>query len=427
MSQTSANSSPCQSQPGTPTGSTSDDHAAQLKELLLMLTPSKSGQEMSDLRAQLAAGLDDQARVQQQCKRRLVDTENEANNPHKRACRSRNHRTEDEVVDSSCNPKRLEERVRRYGRKFVMLCGPWLALGNGDLEAFFKTTLDDDYDAELRFAADDPEHDEHEERQGQLRELRDILPNDLLPFLTSSWMAKAFDDGMHSQCSSTVTRLRHAALSHIVAGFKVNNKKVKASKLSSSEVRQHLFAVPIGWSEDKGKYAYWDILFLHGNESETLDFNEVFRHALLLKIFVSSIRGPTSADGVMEKRSQHPKAITMQRIFNIKHTTPGAIAGSAVWTIWLFSADTMFGRIGDVTGINYYHRYNEYLAKILEGLRRRQQWARELFLFWDSHVFPETNGSNFGGGVQEDAEDVRAELAAATDVLTNMPVMSDDN
>jgi hypothetical protein len=87
----------------------------------------------------------------------------------------------------------------------------------------------------------------------------------------------------------------------------------------------------------------------------------------------------------------------------------------------------MFGRVGDVTGINYYHRYNEYLAKILEGLQRRQQWARELFLFWDSHVFPETNGSNFGGGVQEDAEDVRAELAAATDVLTNMPVVSDDN
>ncbi|KAJ7791391.1 hypothetical protein B0H14DRAFT_3500460 [Mycena olivaceomarginata] len=213
---------------------------------------------------------------------------------------------------------------------------------------------------------------------------------------------------MRSQCSSTVTRLRHAALPHIVAGLKVNNKKIKASKLSSSEVRQRLFAVPIGWSEDKGKYAYWDIPFLHGNESETLDFNQVFRHALLLKIFVSIIRGPTSADGVMEKRSRHPKASTMQRIFNIKYTTPGAIAGSAVWTIWLFSADTMFGRI-------------------LEGLQRRQQWARELFLFWDSHVFPETNGSNFGGGVQEDAEDVRAELVAATDVLTNMPVVSDDN
>ncbi|KAJ7881975.1 hypothetical protein B0H14DRAFT_2565505 [Mycena olivaceomarginata] len=91
----------------------------------------------------------------------------------------------------------------------------------------------------------------------------------------------------------------------------------------------------------------------------------------------------------------------MQHIFNIKYTTPGAIAGSAVWTIWVFSADTMFGRVGDVTGINYYHRYNEYLAKILEGFQRRQH-------------------PNFGDGVQEDAENVQAELAAATDVLTNM-------
>jgi hypothetical protein len=87
--------------------------------------------------------------------------------------------------------EQLEERVRWYGRKFVILCGPGLALGNGDVEAFFETTLDDDSEAELRFAADDPEHDEHEERQAQLRELRDILPNDLLLFLASSWMVKA--------------------------------------------------------------------------------------------------------------------------------------------------------------------------------------------------------------------------------------------
>jgi hypothetical protein len=36
----------------------------------------------------------------------------------------------------------------------------------------------------------------------------------------------------------------------------------------------------------------------------------------------------------MEKRSRHPKASTMQRIFNIKYTTPGAIAGSAVWVCY---------------------------------------------------------------------------------------------
>jgi hypothetical protein len=89
---------------------------------------------------------------------------------------------------------------------------------------------------------------------------------------------------MRSQCSSTVTRLRHTALPYIVAGPKVNNQKIKASKLSSSEVRQRLFAVSIGWIEYKGKYAYWDIPFLHGNESETLDFNQVFHHALLLKV-----------------------------------------------------------------------------------------------------------------------------------------------
>jgi hypothetical protein len=42
---------------------------------------------------------------------------------------------------------------------------------------------------------------------------------------------------------------------------------------------------------------------------------------------------------------------------------------------WLFSGNGTFSETGDVTGINYYHRFNEYLDKILEGFRRRQKWA----------------------------------------------------
>jgi hypothetical protein len=95
--------------------------------------------------------------------------------------------------------------------------------------------------------------------------------------------------------------------------------------------------------------------------------------------------------------------------------------------IWLFSGDETFSETGDVTGINYYHRFNEYLDKILEGLRRRQKWAQDLFVFWDSHLFPETNGSKFGGGVQAEDESVREELVAATTALVDMPVVSDDD
>jgi hypothetical protein len=44
------------------------------------------------------------------------------------------------------------------------------------------------------------------------------------------------------------------------------------------------FAVSISWNETNSKYRFWDIPFLHGNESRTLDYNELFCHPLLLKV-----------------------------------------------------------------------------------------------------------------------------------------------
>ncbi|KAJ7734208.1 hypothetical protein B0H14DRAFT_3614302 [Mycena olivaceomarginata] len=251
---------------------------------------------------------------------------------------------------------------------------------------------------------------------------------------------------------------------HILKGLKVDDQEVNTSQLSISQSRVLHFAACIGWDETNNKYCFWDIPFLHGNESRTLDYNELFHHPLLLKVFICIIRGMAAAAKVMEKHAQLPKANVMQRMFNIKHTTPGAIASTAVWAIWLFSGDETFSETGDVTGINFYHCFNEYLDKILEGLWRRQKWAQDLFVFWDSHLFPETivlvttsrlpllvsyldykrlrrgsrqwsqgsgdgncNGSKFGGGVQAEDESVREELVAATTALVDMPVISDDN
>ncbi|KAJ7277621.1 hypothetical protein C8J57DRAFT_1503465 [Mycena rebaudengoi] len=56
-------------------------------------------------------------------------------------------------------------------------------------ESFLKAAVDDDYDPELRFNSDD------DIRQGQLRELLDILPNDLKTFRSREWFVSAFMDG----------------------------------------------------------------------------------------------------------------------------------------------------------------------------------------------------------------------------------------
>ncbi|KAJ7306654.1 hypothetical protein DFH08DRAFT_975910 [Mycena albidolilacea] len=117
--------------PGSPETPDPSNQVAHFKGLVLLYTPSKSGREMTDLRAQLAAAIDKQASAFQQCKRRLSDAQNEARNPRKRAPCARNHRADQEErahIDSPFDTKELEECVRRHGCKFVILCGLWLAL-----------------------------------------------------------------------------------------------------------------------------------------------------------------------------------------------------------------------------------------------------------------------------------------------------------
>jgi hypothetical protein len=61
---------------------------------------------------------------------------------------------------------------------------------------------------------------------------------------------------------------------------------------------------------------------------------------------------------------------------------------------------------------------NEYLDKAFDI---DKNGPRTCSSFWDSHIFPETNGSKFGGGVQAEDESAWEELAAATTALVDMP------
>jgi hypothetical protein len=272
------------------------DFTATQKQLILLCTPRKSGNELAQvcssafhfgwsdstqLRARLCASVDDHDRAVTNLKRRLEDAENQSNNPRKRGRRARNHRAQDDEVSS-------EIRVRQTGRKFVLICGLWLRLDDADLEAFLKTPLDDDYDPELRFSSDD------DIRQGQLRELLDILPTDLAPFMSREWFAKAvrhrfhflhvltlqaqLSDGMDSQCSNSRTRLRKAALPHVLGD------DIPPSRLATPDSRILHFQFKIGYNADDNDYQLWNVPFLHEDESATLDFKKLFRHPLLLKV-----------------------------------------------------------------------------------------------------------------------------------------------
>ncbi|KAJ7730288.1 hypothetical protein B0H14DRAFT_2232514, partial [Mycena olivaceomarginata] len=125
-----------------------------------------------------------------------------------------------------------------------------------------------------------------------------------------------------SQCSNTHTRLR-GALELLMPDMAV-------ADLHTADKRFAAFRNSIGWRERRRRYSIWDVPILHGNSSSEVDFNELFRHPMLLKVYAAIIRGVKSAAKVMDGTSRLPKANTMQRLFGITYTTPGAIAACAI-------------------------------------------------------------------------------------------------
>jgi hypothetical protein len=95
-----------------------------------------------------------------------------------------------EFDNTSIEPTEIEAAVHLHARKFVILCGLWLALGGKSAKAFFNTALDNEYSPKLRFAANDDANKE-QPCQAQLRELHNIMEPELRAYITQCWFSKA--------------------------------------------------------------------------------------------------------------------------------------------------------------------------------------------------------------------------------------------
>ncbi|KAJ7880013.1 hypothetical protein B0H14DRAFT_2566510 [Mycena olivaceomarginata] len=170
---------------------------------------------------------------------------------------------------------------------------------------------------------------------------------------------------MRSQLTNTRTRLCRPALPAILSG-------VPDSRASTLNAADPMPKPDIPASDSaKNKYQVFGVPFLHGNELSTLNFNQIFCHVFLLKVFSAVIDGPNAPEHLLKDGPVH---------LNIEYTTPGVIAGTAVFTLFLFSGDKDFGKVGDLTGINYYDCFSKYLEVILDSLRLRKRWTCNLFL-----------------------------------------------
>jgi len=129
----------------------------------------------------------------------------------------------------------------------------------------------------------------------------------------------------------------------------------------------------------------------------------------------------------------NPKTDTMARKHGIRHTTPGAIAASAVLVCvpchsiyihdlqvsqsrWALSSDDFLQNVGTNTGINYGKDFEEYLEVLMTGLRKKKRSILNVFKEWDRVIFPNSDSSL----VRQDRD------ASSSGLKTAMTMLEDD-
>ncbi|PPQ94907.1 hypothetical protein CVT25_004425 [Psilocybe cyanescens] len=274
-----------------------------------------------------------------------------------------------------------ETQVINAGHQFVILYSLWLWLGAGT----FKVEYDPN--------SNEAKHFENEDSrvQGQLQEIKQVLGPRLFSEISSeAWIAKVFTKGMKSQRSNTATRLRR----HCATLFGVSD-----TDMLRANIRKEKFQECIGWVDDdhgSGLYSSVDVEILHKDNSKSYNIKTAFLNPIIIWVFLAIIWGPTTAKEAMNGILSNPKTDTMARKHSIRHTTPGAIAGSVVLSRWALFSDDFLQSVGTNTGINYEKDFAEYLEILVTGLWEKRKSVLNVFREWDRIAFPNSDSSLIG-------------------------------
>ncbi|KAJ7817726.1 hypothetical protein B0H13DRAFT_2379460 [Mycena leptocephala] len=348
-----------------------------LLALAQQLTPSKSPRTVRRLRQQLQVQANEAQQEHANLKRRAVDAEQQVDTTRKpRKMRKRGDRARD-ADDSEVNSQDTETRIREAARHFALTQAIFLI--DDDV---MNTEEDNSFDFDKEFSST------KSEREGQLRDILAILPDDVKQKIKQRWVQDSFLDGLHSQRSSMGYRVRTEALQYIV-----DDVKLFAMSASRFDAFSKLIGYKPATNTSQAFYDRFEVPLLYDKWDGTINVNALFRGNVVLEVYVSCIRGRRGAQGLFEDKSKLPQAKCLERIHKITRTTPGAIVTASILAIWLYSADTQLVKVGDETTIDYGYRYRVYIRRIREGLRDKKAWAIGLLQYWDRILFPNADKS----------------------------------
>ncbi|KAJ7920329.1 hypothetical protein B0H13DRAFT_1867667 [Mycena leptocephala] len=207
--------------------------------------PRKSPRTVNKIRQQLQVHANDAQQQAVNLKRRAVDAEQQVDATRKPRKKRRLGDRARGADDSEVNPEATEARVREQDPDF---------------------DLDHEYDSSVT------------ERQGQLHDILEVLPDDVKPKISQTWVQDSFLDGLSGQRTSIRYRLRTEAIHHLV-------DDVKACATSASRFEK--FSALIGHKPATGKsqafYDRWAVPVLYDKWDGHVDLNGLFRGELPVK------------------------------------------------------------------------------------------------------------------------------------------------
>ncbi|KAJ7215966.1 hypothetical protein GGX14DRAFT_391637 [Mycena pura] len=296
------------------------------------------------------------------------------------------------------------EKATAAGRKYAIVHGLWLT---STPKKILQTKQDDRYREESRFT------NLKNKMQGEMRDVRETLPEDIQPSIGRAWLIRAYRTGMQEQRSNTSSRIRN------------NINEVFEDHLQEyidGPVRVRDVAKRTGWTnliggkrnaEKKMEYNIFDAAVLHADMSNTHNTNTFLKNKLPMHIAAAILYGRQKALALAAGTASATSGTVMKDIHQITHTTPGLAANASMLTLWALSADVELKPAGQQTGISWQETQEHLVVYLTNGLRKRMRSVIDIFRVWDEELFPHTETSLGGAmGTGTSSHGLQSALAA---------------
>ncbi|KAK7433752.1 hypothetical protein VKT23_020579 [Stygiomarasmius scandens] len=322
-----------------------------------------------------------------------------------------------------------QDRIVLLGKKWAIMHDPWIdnsafmcALSDSVPEPFSTSQFVDEESYKEGYVAE-LHHYLEEESAPDLKELAQRLP--------------AFKDEFMKQIGNERSVIlntirKNAAL--IFSDIEVSPLlwSVSSSKeQAESAIIKSLLYMP---NESLDDTPFLLVFYPNQNiKSRDIFFNEYQPRLIRIALF-----GPNSLQTAVDQFKYSSMLLGMK--WRVTEVNASCIAWSAVVLRFILSPDTQFSERGSVSQINYQKCFFEYRQMIVQNeLDSRSTYVRQLFSFYNQHVFPglsKASGPGSGHGTTSEAhtnamavmmEQMRMESPSPELVLTSPHVSSDNN